>query len=97
MAGHSVSMQKRSHRLGRIPCSVVITVRTAAESDTSARRPSADARVISRSSLNVIPWDCRSDYWAGRQSGGLCGAGSCRDGRRGGAGNGERIGSVGAQ
>lgn len=30
MTGHSVSMQKRSHRLGRIPCSDINAARTAA-------------------------------------------------------------------
>lgn len=54
------------------------------ESDTSVRKLSTDARVVSRSSLNVnsMGLPC-GDYWAGRQSGGLWGGENRPSGRRG--------------
>lgn len=72
LAGLLGGMNGRSQLGGRLSRSDAIAAHTAAELDLSARKPSADVRIISCSSLNLnsMGLPC-GDYWDGQQSGGL--------------------------
>ncbi|MCY1361989.1 hypothetical protein D9M69_486870 [compost metagenome] len=66
MAGQYISWHRRCQRASSNPRSLTIAARTAAESETSARKPSADARIISCSSLNANSIAAPSARLAGR-------------------------------